>query len=634
MNIFISYAREDQQIAEKLYHDIKNQGYHPWLDTYDLLAGQKWELEIKKALKESHFCLVLLSKTSTSKRGYVQKEKNIALEELEQFPESDIYLIPVRLDNCELPMRLNHLNAVDIFPHYEDGLNRLFKAFKQKQKSSPNQNHYSETSVDPQMDQNTSNIVNIYISYSHIDNDNQWVDTFANHLQNQITKRLGGSDTFSINWDQGADSDRPELNENIIKQIENADMLMIILSPGYLNSKKCARERNTFYRAQHAGLDKKLIVIEREQIESHMLPKEIQNERPHRFWIKDQNQRFLKILGEPKPEDTTHVPNYFSQIMNLSFEMKHNITEIAKRKSNLPITEPSHESTNALPPIFLAEVTDDLFDRRDELEQYLKQQGFKVVPQNNLVFTDAASCKTSMGDALEQSRVFVQLLGNLPGKRYQNQPGICRMQYDLARQANKQILSWRKPNLEINACEDISQKELLSGENVMAVDFEEFKAHVVKRAKFNPSARTHSEVDLSPDLWIFLNADPVDENQAKDIATLFKKRNLSVALPIWEGEESDIIEDMESWMLDSDGVIIVYGYVKTTKVRKQLRMCRNLLFRREKKMPALAIYEGKPGTQPPPNIEIPNLKVINCRDCLDESKFMPFFNDLKQGEIS
>jgi len=386
MNIFISYAREDQQIAGQLYQDIKNQGYHPWLDIHDIIPGQKWEIEIKKALKVSDFCLVLLSENSISKRGYVQKEIKIAIDELDQFPESDIYLIPVRLDNCELPMQLSHLNAVDIFPHYEDGLNNILKAFQKKQDtchSNQKHNSFDKSSSDEQKNQTNSDIVNMYISYSSIDNANQWVDTFANNLQKQIKQRLGGSGDFSIQWDRGADSDSPQLPEKIIKQIEKADMLIAIISPAYLNSDKCTRERHTFFRAKNQDMVKKLVVIEREKMGSSILPKEIQHERPHKFWIQEQNQRFPKILGEPKP-DPINERDYFSKLTDLSFEIKDNIKDIAKKKSNRPITEAVVESSNAFPPVFLAEVTEDLLDRRHELEQYLKQQGFKVVPQKRL----------------------------------------------------------------------------------------------------------------------------------------------------------------------------------------------------------------------------------------------------------
>jgi len=106
MKIFISYAREDEQFAKKLYHDIKNNGYDPWFDQECLRGGENWEERIKKELKNSRFCLALLTKASISKeRGYIHQERKIALKEHDFRPDTYNYLIPVRIEECELPAR-------------------------------------------------------------------------------------------------------------------------------------------------------------------------------------------------------------------------------------------------------------------------------------------------------------------------------------------------------------------------------------------------------------------------------------------------------------------------------------------------------------------------------------------------
>jgi len=40
MKVFISYAREDVEMARKLYDDLKNAGVSPWMDEEDLLPSQ------------------------------------------------------------------------------------------------------------------------------------------------------------------------------------------------------------------------------------------------------------------------------------------------------------------------------------------------------------------------------------------------------------------------------------------------------------------------------------------------------------------------------------------------------------------------------------------------------------------
>jgi hypothetical protein len=73
--VFVSYAREDSAAALRLYEDLKPRAdLGLWLDKKDLLPGQTWSLEIRKAIRKSRYFIPLFSSTSVQKRGYVQKE--------------------------------------------------------------------------------------------------------------------------------------------------------------------------------------------------------------------------------------------------------------------------------------------------------------------------------------------------------------------------------------------------------------------------------------------------------------------------------------------------------------------------------------------------------------------------------
>lgn len=73
-------------------------------------------------MKESSYILALLSNQSVSKAGYVQKELKEALEWLEQMPPSKIFLIPVRIEECEPENeQLHEIQWVDLFPEENYG---------------------------------------------------------------------------------------------------------------------------------------------------------------------------------------------------------------------------------------------------------------------------------------------------------------------------------------------------------------------------------------------------------------------------------------------------------------------------------------------------------------------------------
>jgi len=132
--IFISYAREDENIANRLYNDLKNLGLSPWIDTEKIQPGQKWRECITEAIMKSDFFLALLSSHSISKRGYVQNELKKAFEVCDGIPNSNIFIIPIRLTDCEIKdQRLKELTWLDLYKSYNKGLNQLIKSLDLKQ---------------------------------------------------------------------------------------------------------------------------------------------------------------------------------------------------------------------------------------------------------------------------------------------------------------------------------------------------------------------------------------------------------------------------------------------------------------------------------------------------------------------
>jgi hypothetical protein len=133
--VFISYTRKDIESARRLYRDLRNAGLTPWLDEESLLPGQNWKSAIKKVIRDSRHFIALLSSSSVEKRGYVQKELKDALDVLDEFPRTSIYVIPARLDNCKVDdEKLADLHYVDLFPDWDKGVEKIIKAVSLEKK--------------------------------------------------------------------------------------------------------------------------------------------------------------------------------------------------------------------------------------------------------------------------------------------------------------------------------------------------------------------------------------------------------------------------------------------------------------------------------------------------------------------
>jgi hypothetical protein len=114
-SVFLSYSRPDQKEVENIYRYLKLNGHAPYMDTEDLIGGENWEQALYKAIESSEIFIFCISNNSLERRGVLRKEVKRALEKLEGMLRDDIYIIPIRLEDCSYLEELKHLQAVDWF---------------------------------------------------------------------------------------------------------------------------------------------------------------------------------------------------------------------------------------------------------------------------------------------------------------------------------------------------------------------------------------------------------------------------------------------------------------------------------------------------------------------------------------
>lgn len=111
--VFISYATPDRERVLPYYNYLKGKGHEVWMDFQSIRPGQNWDFEIKRALDKSTFVVAFISAHSYKRRGYVQRELKIALDNLSEKLVDDIYIVPVLLDdNVEIPDQLKGIQCI------------------------------------------------------------------------------------------------------------------------------------------------------------------------------------------------------------------------------------------------------------------------------------------------------------------------------------------------------------------------------------------------------------------------------------------------------------------------------------------------------------------------------------------
>jgi hypothetical protein len=133
LRVFLCHSSGDKQAVRDLYKQLEADGFDPWLDEEDLIPGEEWQKEIPRAVRRSDVVLVCLSVRSIMKSGYVQKEISYALDVAEEQPEGTIFIIPLRLEPCEVPERLSRWHWVDLYS--ENGYDKLKRALRRRRET-------------------------------------------------------------------------------------------------------------------------------------------------------------------------------------------------------------------------------------------------------------------------------------------------------------------------------------------------------------------------------------------------------------------------------------------------------------------------------------------------------------------
>lgn len=78
MNLFISYASEQHDLAERLAIALRNEGHDVFFDSDDLRAGENYNERLRKAIDNCNLFVYLISPDSVEAGGYARSELQMA----------------------------------------------------------------------------------------------------------------------------------------------------------------------------------------------------------------------------------------------------------------------------------------------------------------------------------------------------------------------------------------------------------------------------------------------------------------------------------------------------------------------------------------------------------------------------
>ena len=133
MPIFISYSHKNKKFVDKLAMQLVSRNVNVWLDRWELAVGDSIIDRVQDAVDGSSALLVILSKASTSSE-WCKKELSAGL--LRELEEKRVVVMPVMLEECNVPVFARGKMFADFRTNFDDGLRSIVEGVAKVTKSA------------------------------------------------------------------------------------------------------------------------------------------------------------------------------------------------------------------------------------------------------------------------------------------------------------------------------------------------------------------------------------------------------------------------------------------------------------------------------------------------------------------
>jgi TIR domain len=133
--VFVSHTSKDKPFVRKLVEALKGRNLNVWLDEQELQVGDSIAAGVSQGLKNADYLVAVLSKASIGSR-WVQAELNATL--MEELSGKGVTVLPVLIEDCELPTLLKDRVYADFRHDFNAGLQKLLAVFEQEGESAAN----------------------------------------------------------------------------------------------------------------------------------------------------------------------------------------------------------------------------------------------------------------------------------------------------------------------------------------------------------------------------------------------------------------------------------------------------------------------------------------------------------------
>ncbi len=460
----------------------------------------------------------------------------------------------------------------------------------------------------------------LFVSYAHGDNIPRgryplgWVTKLREEIEAEV-QELGLRD-FSLFMDyQGLASNFP-LSDQLMQAIKDSAVLLVVLSPAYISSEWCQREKNAFLK-EISPKSGRVFVAEKHPPKADPAPPELEGLLGIRFYGKGADGLLLQF----SPDDD----EFLRAVKKLGDHLERQLRKMKPSGVERPDSE-SVTATQTRTLVFLAEVLQGLDRSRDKVKTSLGQYGVDVVPAS-YYRGDDDEVRSKVQADLKQCDFFIQLLSDSPDPR-------ARLQFDIAKESGKKMFVWRDPEIDLDRVRDPEYRSFLE-EQVRAETLTTFEKTVREEVLRPPPPKpTNRSAAIGSYVFVYYDDDrPIAEAVMKALAE-HDAAGIAISPADAEGAEA-ADRELKNEMVDCAVMILIRGendsWVKST-YKKLVKILPEVLERRKdegKNDLPVAVYDGPPAGNPPPLLTHPRIDFLDCTH--DATQLDQFLNGLFGG---
>jgi hypothetical protein len=416
----------------------------------------------------------------------------------------------------------------------------------------------------------------IFVSYAHAD-----LKAYPGYqvgrvqrILEEIKYQLGCHDShsnFSILRDcEGLLRASYNIDKKIAQAIQDCDIGLVLMSRSYCNSEECGAEL-----AKLLDRKKPLFIVETEPVWDADFENRLRRYYPSiertlriQFYGGEPENRVLYGWPFPPLLEPSALRDYNNTVEEVVRGIQTRSNEIL-RERNAAIGLPAE--TIGRHTVFLARSTADVRNDVQRLAAALGKAEYSTLSFDpNMHLAPGGLASSVIKDAIEKCDVVVQLLGGVPGARFEGR-SLVQLQYDIAKESGKPHLVWRSPAFDPNES-DPDYGSFLRSIQSHETSYEEFEQYAIKQVA-NALRAAESDMRREERLGSSAETDDIRPLVAIDVA----EPDVEIANVVMKALQQfagvtalpfdlDRVKLAEA-ISDNDGIVLVYAETREGQVR-------------------------------------------------------------------